>query len=107
VERAEEAGMNKKLNTALFLIGATIFNLVLLFLLIMLALVLISALSRGRLSGNVMSILLIVVFLGSMVASFLIYNQVIKFVSRKIDMEKYFLPLFRRRRPGGGEAPKP
>jgi hypothetical protein len=99
--------MNKKLNTALFLIGATIFNLVLLFLLILLALVLISALSRGRLSGNVMSILLIVVFLGSMVASFLIYNQVIKFVSRKIDMEKYFLPLFRRRRPGGGEAPKP
>jgi hypothetical protein len=103
--------MNKKLNTALFLIGATIFNLLLLFVLIMLSLLLISALSRGRLSGNVMSILLIVVFLGSMVGSFLIYNRVIKFVSRKIDMEKYFLPLFRRRRPGtgpgGGEAPKP
>ena len=51
------------------------------------------------------------VFLGSMVGSFLIYNQVIKLVSRKIDMEKYFLPLFKRRRPGagpgGGEAPKP
>jgi hypothetical protein len=94
--------MNKKLNTALFLIGATIFNLLLLFVLILLSLLLISALSRGRLGGNVMSILLIVVFLGSMVGSFLIYNQVIKFVSRKIDMEKYFLPLFRRRRPGGG-----
>jgi hypothetical protein len=103
--------MNKKLNTALFLIGATIFNLLLLFLLILLSLLLISALSQGRLSGNVMSILLIVVFLGSMVASFLIYNQVIKFVSRKIDMEKYFLPLFRRRRPGrgpeGGGSPRP
>jgi hypothetical protein len=102
--------MNKKLNTALFLIGATVFNLVLLFVLIVLALVVISALTRGRLSGNLMSILLIVVFLGSMVASFLIYNQVIKLVSRKIDMEKYFLPLFRRRRPGGppgGAAPKP
>jgi len=97
--------MNKKLNTALFLIGATIFNLLLLFVLIMLSLLLISALSQGRLSGNVMSILLIVVFLGSMVGSFLNYNQVIKFVSRKIDMEKYFLPLFKRRRPGGGQGP--
>jgi hypothetical protein len=99
--------MNKKLNTALFLIGATVFNLLLLFVLILLALMLISALSRGRLSGNVMSILLIVVFLGSMVGSFLIYNRVIKFVSRKIDMEKYFLPLFRRRPPGGGRAAQP
>jgi hypothetical protein len=103
--------MNKKLNTVLFLIGATIFNLLLLFVLIVLSLLLISVLARGRLSGSIMSILLIVVFLGSMVGSFLIYNQVIKFVSRKIDMEKYFLPLFKRRRPGGrtegGEAPKP
>ncbi len=97
--------MNKKLNTALFLIGATVFNLLLLFVLIVLSLLVISALGRGRLSGNLMSILLIVVFLGSMVASFLIYNQVIKFVSRKIDLEKYFLPLFRRRRPGGSPGP--
>ncbi len=97
--------MNKKLNTALFLIGATIFNLVLLFVLIVLAMLVISALGRGRLSGNLMSILMIVVFLGSMVASFLIYNQVIKLISRKIDMEKYFLPLFRRRRPGGPPGP--
>ncbi len=99
--------MNKKLNTALFLIGATVFNLLLLVVLIVLSLLVISALGRGRLSGNLMSILLIVVFLGSMVASFLIYNQVIKFVSRRIDLEKYFLPLFRRRRPGSGPAPKP
>jgi len=92
--------MNKKLNTALFLIGATILNLVLMFVLIILGWVGIAALKLPPL-------LLIVVFLGSMVGSFLIYNQVIKFVSRKIDMEKYFLPLFRRRRPGGGAAPKP
>jgi hypothetical protein len=49
-----------------------------------------------------MSILLIVVFLGAMVGSFLIYNQVVKFVARKIDMEKYFLPLFKRRPPQRG-----
>jgi len=69
--------MNKKLNTALFMIGATVFNLVLLFV-------------------------LIVVFLAAMVGSFLIYNQVVKWIARKIDMEKYFLPLFKRRPKQGG-----
>ncbi len=49
-----------------------------------------------------MSILLIVVFLGAMVGSFLIYNQVVKWIARKIDMEKYFLPLFKRRPKQGG-----
>ena len=91
--------MNKKLNTALFMIGATIFNLVLLFVLIVVVMVVISALFRDRLSPSVMSILLIVVFLAAMVGSFLIYNQLVKFIARKIDMEKYFLPLFKRRPP--------
>ena len=89
--------MNKKLNTALFMIGATVFNLVLLFVLILLAMLGLSAIFRDRLGPSVMSILLIVVFLGAMVGSFLIYNQVVKWIARKIDMEKYFLPLFKRR----------
>ncbi len=91
--------MNKKLNTALFMIGATIFNLVLLFVLILLAMLAITALFRDRISPSLMSILLIVVFLAAMVGSFLIYNQLVKFIARKVDMEKYFLPLFKRRPP--------
>jgi hypothetical protein len=84
--------MNKKLNTALFMLGATIFNLVLLAILMMAGLVAILALKLPQL-------LVIVWFLISMVGSFLIYNQVVKLITRKIDMEKYFLPLFKRRPP--------
>jgi membrane protein YdbS with pleckstrin-like domain len=91
--------MNKKLNTALFMLGATVFNLVLLFLLILLAMLAITALFGQRLGPSVMSILLIVVFLAAMVGSFLIYNRVVKWLARRIDMEKYFLPLFKRRPP--------
>jgi membrane-bound acyltransferase YfiQ involved in biofilm formation len=91
--------MNKKLNTALFMIGATVFNLLLLFALIVLAMVALTAIFGDRLGPSLMSILLIVVFLAAMVGSFLIYNQVVKFIARKIDMEKYFLPLFKRRPP--------
>jgi len=91
--------VNKKLNTALFMIGATVFNLILLFALITLALVGITALFRDRLNPAAMSIIMIVVFLAALVGSFLIYNQLVKFIARKVDMEKYFLPLFKRKPP--------
>jgi hypothetical protein len=91
--------MNKGLNTFLFMLGATIFNLVLLALLILAGLFAIARL-------NLPPILLAVWFLVALVGSFLIYNQVVKWIARKIDMEKYFLPLFKRRPPkqGGGEG---
>ena len=90
--------MNKKVNTVLFLLGATVFNLLIMFLLIVLFLVLISTIFRGSLNPNVLSILMIIIFIGSIAASFFIYGRVIKWLSRKIDMEKYFLPLFRRKK---------
>jgi len=90
--------MNKKVNTVLFLLGATVFNLLIMFMLIVLFLVLISAIFRESLNPNVLSILMIVVFVGSIAAAFFIYGRVVKWLSRKIDMEKYFLPLFRRKK---------
>ena len=90
--------MNKKVNTVLFLLGATVFNLLIMFILIVIFLVLISAIFRDSLNPNVLSILMIVVFVGSIAASFFIYGRVVKWLSRKIDMEKYFLPLFRRKK---------
>jgi len=90
--------MNKKVNTVLFLLGATVFNLLIMFLLIVLFLVLISAIFRESLNPNVLSVLMIVVFVGSIAAAFFIYGRVVKWLSRKIDMEKYFLPLFRRKK---------
>jgi hypothetical protein len=90
--------MNKKANTVLFLLGATVFNLLIMFILIVLFLVLISAVFRESLNPNVLSILMIVVFIGSIAASFLIYGRVVKWLNRKIDMDKYFMPLFRRKK---------
>jgi hypothetical protein len=90
--------MNKKVNTVLFLLGATVFNLLVMFLIIVVFLVLLSAIFRGSLNPNVLSVLMIVVFIGSIAASFFIYGRLVKWISRKVDMEKYFLPLFRRKR---------
>jgi hypothetical protein len=90
--------MNKRTNTVLFLIGATVFNLLVMFALIVLFLVLLGAIFRDRLSANLMSILMVVIFIGSIAASFLIYSRLVKWLSRKVDMEKYFMPIFKRKR---------
>jgi hypothetical protein len=90
--------MNKKTNTVLFLLGATVFNLLVMFLLIVIFLVLISVIFRDRLSPNVLSIIMIVLFIGSIAGAFYIYNRVLKLISRKVDMDKYFMPLFRRKK---------
>lgn len=90
--------MNKRTNTVLFLIGATVFNLLVMFALIVISLVVISALFRGRLSPNLMSVLMVVIFIGSIAASFLIYSRLVKWLSRKVDMERYFMPIFKRKR---------
>lgn len=90
--------MNKKVNTVLFLLGATVFNLLLMFILIVLFLVLISVVFRDSLGPNLISIMMIVVFIGSIAASFFIYGRIVKWLNRKIDMDKYFIPLFRRKK---------
>jgi len=76
--------MNKKANTVLFLLGATVFNLLMMFLLIVMFLVLISAIFRDSLNPNMLSILMIIVFIGSIAASFFIYGRLVKWLSRKI-----------------------
>ncbi len=90
--------MNKKANTVLFLIGATVFNLAVMFVLIILFLVIISALFRNSPNQGLISVLMVVVFIGSIAASFFIYGRVLKLISRKWDLDKYFLPLFKRRK---------
>ena len=90
--------MNKKLNTVLFLLGATAFNVILWFLLSALLVVGMLAIFRDSIGPNLLPVLVTVVFVGSMAASFVIYGRLIKWLSRKIEMEKYFLPLFRRKR---------
>lgn len=90
--------MNKKVNTVLFLLGATVFNLLIMFILIVLFLLLIAAVFKESLNPNVLSIVMILVFVGSIAASFFIYSRMVKWLNRKIDMDKYFMPLFRRKK---------
>ncbi len=90
--------MSKKTNTVLFILGATVFNLVVIVVLMMISLLIVGLLSGGKLSPNLLSILMMVLFLGSIAGAFLLYSWLVRRLAQRINMDEYFLPLFRPKR---------
>ena len=84
--------MNKKVNTLLFILGATAFNVISAVAGIILLYILFSIIASKLGIGP--DWVFPVSFLGGIVASFFIYRAVLKLVTKKIDMEKHFDPIF-------------
>lgn len=89
--------MNKKLNTTLFIIGASLFNIVLMLCLFLLCLALLGLVLNENTSGNTAQFFLLLAFLLSVGGSYGIYSLVVKFMTNRFDMEQYFHPIFRPR----------
>ncbi|MBB6482583.1 hypothetical protein [Spirochaeta isovalerica] len=90
--------MNKKLNTFLFLIVGTIVNIGIMLILLILFLYLIGFAFTAETSSQLVSALTLGAVMLSVVGSYLIYSQIIKFINKKWDLEKYIAPLFKRKR---------
>jgi len=84
--------MNKKANTLLFVLGATVFNVITAVACILLLFILLSFITSRLNAGQ--DFIFPVSFIGGIVASFFVYRAVIKIIIKKIDAEKYFDPLF-------------
>jgi uncharacterized membrane protein (DUF441 family) len=90
--------MNKKVNTLLFILGATLFNIIItiIFFLILLRLYvkLIMPLipEDGRTWGFP------IIFIAAIALSFVAYRVALKQLIKKINIDKYFDPLFRGRK---------
>jgi predicted membrane protein len=89
--------MSKKTNTLLFIIGGTIFNIFITIVCFLLLLLIYSNFLYGHVSESVAAWVLPIFFAGAIAASFFIYRFAIKMLMKKIDMEKYFDPIFARR----------
>jgi len=89
--------MNKKVNTLLFILGATVFNI----LIVVLCFIALTVLYVNFLMPSVpeesRSWGFALIFLTAIVLSFLLYRLILKFLMKKIDVEKYFDPLFTRK----------
>jgi len=89
--------MNKKLNTVLFILGATLFNVITavisfaLFMLVYAKFIINLIPEQGRSWGFTL------IFLLSIAVSFLVYRYLLKYLLTKVNVEKYFDPIFVRR----------
>jgi hypothetical protein len=90
--------MNKRTNTLLFILGATVFN-ILLYIICFLLLLVIYARFVGLLPESAQQWGIVVILILPIVLSFILYRVILKVILKKVDMEKYFAPLFGARRP--------
>lgn len=94
--------MNKKVNTVLFMLGATVVN-VLMMIVIFLALMLLYAwIVPSGFSSQAGQIVGIVIFLASIGLTYFLYHRLIKWISNKWNLDEYFAPIFNRGRGSGG-----
>jgi hypothetical protein len=93
--------MNKRVNTLLFVLGATIFNiLVTLLLILMLSFIYINFI-MPFLPGDVQAWPFVLIFIGAVVLSFVIYRVILNILLKKVNIERYFDPIFK----GGHRRP--
>lgn len=94
--------MNKRLNSILFIIAATIANIVVMMVLFLVLTLLYAQLLAPRLSPGTNQFVLLVLFVGSVIATYIIYHRVMKWASARYALEEHFVPLFgsSHRRPG-------
>ena len=89
--------MSKKTNTLLFILGGTVFNILITVFCFILFLLIYSKFLYPRLPESSAAWALPIIFVASIVTSFFIYRMAVKLMMKKVDMEKYFDPIFGRR----------
>ena len=91
--------MSKKTNTLLFILGGTIFNVLITVFCFILLLVLFIRFLQPVVPESAFTWIMPVIFIAAIAVSFVVYRLAIKQVTKRVDMEKYFDPIFTRRRP--------
>jgi hypothetical protein len=91
--------MNRKTNTLLFILIATIFNVIVFFILFaalmaLYMLVIYPYLLSEAGMNNFATPILVVVFITAVALAFLVYRAVINYIFKKVEMDEYFDTLF-------------
>jgi len=89
--------MNKKVNTILFILGATVFNIMITVLSFFLLLILYAKFLMKILPQGAQAWSFPLIFIASLVISFFVYKVVLGFLIKKVDVEKYFDPIINSR----------
>ena len=90
--------MNKKVNTLLFILCATLFNIFVAILSFLILFVLYIRFIMDLMPETERAWGFTFIFIVSMVISFVVYRVIFKYLVKKVDVEKYFDPIFVRKR---------
>ncbi|MDR1030373.1 MAG: leader peptide processing enzyme [Treponema sp.] len=90
--------MSKKTNTLLFILGATVLNVLVMLLCFVVLIVMYSRLLLPLLPETAQVWGLPLIFVGSIALSFWLYRIILKRLLKRVNMEKYFAPLFGRKK---------
>ena len=92
--------MNKKVNTLLFILGATLFNiLVTIVSFVLLVIIYVRLIERFiPESVQLQAWPYVIIFIAAIALSFVVYRYALRLLLKKIDIDKYFDPIFGPRR---------
>jgi hypothetical protein len=88
--------MNKKVNTVLFILGATLFNVIVAVVSFLVLLLLYAKFLLPKIPQAGYSWAFSLIFIAAIAISILVYRAVLKHFLNKINVEQYFDPLFVR-----------
>jgi len=89
--------MNKKINTVLFILGATVFNIIVTVLSFILLLFLYARFLMKLLPETAQAWSFPVIFIAAIAISFFVYKILLGFLIKKINVDKYFDPILNTR----------
>jgi hypothetical protein len=90
--------MSRKTNTLLFILAATIANIALTLISFLIFYLLYAALLAPRLPAGSVIWCLALIFLAALAVSFLVYQALLKLFMKKVDVQRYFDPIFKSRK---------
>ena len=90
--------MNKKVNSLIFMLVATVVNIILLCLFFLVGLLVLNFIAGQWPDSSLIPALIMIVFVGAIVLSFFVYSRLVKWATKKFDLEEKMDPLFSSRR---------
>jgi hypothetical protein len=90
--------MNKKTNTVLFVLGATVVNIIMMIVLFLVLFVLFDRFLAPNIGEGIVPVFMLLIFIISVGGTYFIYHKLIKLVQARVDMEKYFDPIFNKKK---------
>lgn len=83
----------KKRNTALFMVVATVVNIVLMTVFMLIGYILLVRFANPD-KPEAGQVWLIVIFIGSIMLAWFVYSRMVKWYTKKVDVNEKFAPLF-------------